>query len=89
MYKIFHGCDDIELHDLFSLSPVNNTRNSDGKLFVKHARTNKRKYSFSLRVTNPWNALPSSVKFAKTINEFKNRIDKLPQLQENLYGFDE
>ena len=89
MFKIFHGYDDINMHDLFCSTPVNITRNSEGKLFVKYANSNKRKYSFSFRVVNPWNALPSSVKFSKTVNEFKNQIDKLPQLENELYGFDE
>ena len=89
MFKIFHGYDDVNLCTLFTLSPVNITRNSEGKLYVPHARTNLRKFSFSARVINPWNALPTNVKYSKSINEFKNQIDKLPQLQDTFYGFDE
>ena len=89
MYKIFHKYDDVDINMLFSDTPVNITRNSDGKLFLKHARTNIRKFSFSHRVVNHWNSLPSSVKFSKTLNEFKNRIDALPQLQTMFIDFDE
>ena len=89
MFKIFHGYDDVDIGTLFTLSPVNFTRNSEGKLFVQHARTNIRKFSFAARVINPWNALPTNVKYAKTINEFKNQIDKLPHLQNDFYCYDE
>ena len=46
-------------------------------------------FLFSARVINPWNALPTIVKYSKSINEFKNQIDKLPKLQDTFYGFDE
>ena len=34
-----------------------------------------RKYSFSHRVVSKWNNLPNSIKFAKSVNEFKNLLD--------------
>ena len=80
MYKIFHGLDDIDMNLLFKSAPTTLTCNSAGKLFVQHANTNKRLFSFSYRVIKPWNDLPAHVKFAKTTNSFKNRIDSLPQL---------
>ena len=88
-FKIFHGFDDVNLHTLFSEAPVSITRNSAGKLFVKHAKTNKRKFSFSFRVINHSNALPTHVKFAKTVNEFKNQFDEMPQLVKFFCDFDE
>ena len=50
MFKIVHGDDDVDIGTLFALSPVNFTRNLEGKLFVQHARTNIRKFSFATRV---------------------------------------
>ena len=88
MYKIFHGLDDIDMKVLFKSAPISFTRNSAGKLFVQHANTNKRLFSFSYRVVKPWNDLPVHVKFAKTTNAFKNRIDNLPQLRDRFYCYD-
>ena len=89
MFKIYHGIDDIDFHKLFISAPISSTRNSAGKIFVKHANSNKRLYSFCFRIVKPWNDLPEKVKFSKTVNEFKNRIDKLPQLCDKFYCYDE
>jgi hypothetical protein len=45
------------------------------KLYKKHCRTNRRKYSFSQRVVAHWNALPESVINATSVNSFKNRLN--------------
>jgi hypothetical protein len=34
MYKMFHGIDEVDLHDFFSFSQTNMTRNSEGKVFA-------------------------------------------------------
>lgn len=39
-------------------------------------KTDARKYSFSVRVVDAWNSLPTSVKSAKTLNSFKSLYDK-------------
>ena len=39
-------------------------------------KTGARKYSFSVRVVDAWNSLPTSVKSAKTLNSFKSLYDK-------------
>ena len=36
-----------------------------------------RRYFFSQRVVNEWNALPTYVKHARNVNDFKNKYDKL------------
>ena len=48
MYKIFHKYDDVDINMLFSDTPVNITRNSDGKLFLKHAR---KKFLFRIELS--------------------------------------
>ncbi len=40
-------------------------------LAVQYARTDTRKYSFSVRVVDPWNRLPDPVKTAPTKEAFK------------------
>jgi hypothetical protein len=88
MYKMFHGIDEVDLHDFFSFSQTNMTRNSEGKVFIKHCVTNKRKFSFSYRVAHNWNSLPTDVKFSKNINIFKNSLDSIPKFVEQFYGVD-
>ena len=34
-----------------------------------------RKFFFSQRVVNHWNALPNHVKYASSVNDFKNKLD--------------
>ena len=88
LYKIYNGIDDISFHSLFSEVPCSSTRNSEGKIFVRQCRTNLRKNTFSNRVITNWNALPYSIKTAKSINDFKVFIDKDPKLSDLFYGFD-
>ena len=46
-------------------------------------------FIFQLELLTFGNALSTNVKYLKSINEFKNQIDKLTQLQDTFYGFDE
>ena len=85
-YKIMNNKDDIDLHSLFILTNPN-TRNNEGKLYKKYAGKNIRKFSFSHRVVNSWNNLPTHVKFAKSTNEFKTYVDTILANQ-NFYQFD-
>ena len=52
------------------------TRSHGYKLFKE--RANKKSYScfFTHRITNLWNSLPEDVVNAKSLNRFKNNIDK-------------
>lgn len=89
MFKIFHNLEDVSFENLFSLSKSDITRNSEGKLFLMHSNTNKRKFSFANRIVQPWNALPTSYKFAKDTNTFKNLLDSDKKVKPHLYYFDE
>ena len=88
LFKIYNGIDDIPFHSLFSEVPCSNTRNSEGKIFVKHCKTNLRKNTFSNRVITNWNTLPFSIKNAKSLNDFKVFIDNDPTLSDLFHGFD-
>ena len=79
---------DIDINKFFTFSHINSTRNPEGKLFQKHAPTNRRKYSFTNRVVAIWNTLPSNYKSAQNINEFKNLLDNDPKLQEIFLDYD-
>jgi len=87
-FKIFNQVVDVDVSSLFSLSLTDNTRNSQGKIFTKHCNINKRKFSFSFRITNHWNALTAEVKFAPSTNHFKNLLDSIPKFVDLFYDFD-
>lgn len=87
-YKIFNGIDDVPMDSLFPIAQYTNTRNADSKIFIRHCRTNKRKFSFSNRVAPLWNNLPSHHKFAQNINQFKNLLDDLPNFKKMFKDFD-
>ena len=68
--------DPITTHSIFKFSSNSRLRGHNFKILKKSI--NKSKYSnfFTNRVVNTWNNLPYSVVNAKSINEFKNLIDK-------------
>ena len=74
VYKIFHGLDDIKPDDLFSLE-TGITRNHGYKIQKVFNDHEFRKYSFSQRIINEWNRLPSEAVNAKSVNIFKNKVD--------------
>ena len=88
-YKIFNGFDNISVDSLFSVPQSNITRKTEGKIFIQHCHTNKRKMSFSHRVAPLWNALPTNVKFAPNINIFKNLLDEIPKFKELFIDYDD
>ena len=50
-----------------------------------HARTQLRKYSFAMRGVKYWNSLPEKIVTSKTLNTFKNRLDKYWKDQDLVY----
>jgi len=75
-YKILTGKEDVDINQLFQLSPnIHSTRGHHLKLFKKPSRINVRKFFFSQRVVDGWNSLPSSVVESPSVNTFKNRLD--------------
>ena len=79
---------DIQINDLFKLNITGITRKPDGKIFVEHCRTNKRKLVFGKRITHLWNALPTNTKFAQSTNQFKNFLDNDPKMVKLFFEFD-
>ena len=68
--------DPITTNSIFTFSNNNRLRGHNLKILKK--QVNKSKYSnfFTNRVVNNWNKLPTHIVNAKSINEFKNSIDK-------------
>ncbi len=52
------------------------TRGHPYTLSKTHCKLDTRKFFFTQRVVNLWNALPSNVVLSPTLNTFKNRLDK-------------
>ena len=75
-YKLFTNPNSNGFERFFSNAPSTITRNNTGKIYKEYSRTNIRKFSFSNRVIDPWNCLPTSTKTAKSLNIFKSQIDK-------------
>ena len=59
------------------------TRQTEGeyRLVQKFARTDPRKYSFAVRVVDPWNRLPDDLKLANSKEHFKAKMKRLKMLQ--------
>lgn len=90
IYKIVTGIYDKDACGFLKLwkdmAPRTGTRGHPFKLYPQQARTSLRKNSFALRVVNTWNSLPTFVVISKTVNTFKNRLDKYWSDQELLYN---
>ena len=52
------------------------TRNNEAKLIVKHFNTSVAQHFCPIKITTTWNALPSEVVSSRTVNSFKNSLDK-------------
>ena len=88
-YKIFNGIDNLDTNTFFQLATNLRTRNSQDNIFIRHCRTNKRKYSFSNRVAPVWNKLPVITKQANNLNTFKNFLDDVKFLREAKFEYDD
>ena len=71
----FKGFDGLEPNAFFTLSD-RVCRDHDLKLYKNQATLDIRKYSFSQRVVNEWNRLPSCVVDSNNVNNFKDGLDR-------------
>ncbi len=79
-YKILNSYTDIDPNNIFSFNTFDKTRNSNNKLFMRHCKTNIRKFSFSNRIIKHWNVLPDTIKSAPNLLTFKSLLDSHPQM---------
>ena len=61
---------------LFDYDPKDRTINNGAKLIVKHFNTSVPQHFYPIKITSTWNALPSEVVSSRTVNYFKNSLDK-------------
>ena len=52
------------------------TTNNGAKLIVKHFNTSVAEHFYPIKITTTWNALPNEVVTSRTVNFFKNSLDK-------------
>ena len=66
-----------QVDKLFKRVPVtNSTRSHNFKLKKNSFNTNQYKYFYTNRIVNLWNSLPNHIVNSKSVNMFKNKIDK-------------
>jgi len=83
-YKILTGRERIGRQQFFQLKQNDHGLRGHGwKIAKERSRLDIRKYSFSQRVVNSWNRLPSEVVDATTVNGFKNTYDTYFQDMDN------
>ena len=73
--RVLTGRTEIDPCDWFSLASYNGrgTRSTVDELNLKlsYGRLDTRKYSFTVRATQPWNTIPSEIKGLKKQEQFK------------------
>ena len=84
VYKYLHGKYSVKRHP-FKMANRKTTRGHALKLQKQYSRLDLRKFFFTNRVVEAWNALPDHVVLAPTLNAFKNKFDKHWQ---NVFSFD-
>ena len=76
VYKIINGLDRLETSTFFELQTTSTTRGHSQKFYKRKCRLDIRKYSFSYRIVNDWNSLPTTAIESKTLNTFKTHLDR-------------
>ena len=61
---------------LFDYDRNDSTRNNGAKLIVKHLNTSVAQHFYQIKITTTRNALPNEVVTSRTVNSFKNSLDK-------------
>ena len=76
MFKTLKGISNVDSQSLFSLN--NNHTSSNGwKLELKKFNTSQCGNFFTHKVASYWSRLPAGVVNGTTINQFKNRLDRV------------
>ena len=76
IYKITHGISGCPFENFFTINSYMSTRNNGLKFYKHHSHLNVRKHSFSQRVINDWNTLPSDIIQSPNVSLFKKRLDE-------------
>ena len=77
VFKIVKGLENLNPTDFFTFDFSNRLRGHNFKIIKSHCRLDIRKYFFSQRIINEWNALPLETVNSIDINGFKNKLEPL------------
>ncbi len=76
IYKILHGfLEGVQWQDFFKMADTCRLRGHPLKLRNDRSRLDLRKFTFSQRVVNLWNYLPTEVVTASSVKAFKNKLE--------------
>lgn len=75
-FKILKGIDNIDYSKLFTLCG-NQTRSNGWKLDLKRFSTTQCGEFFTYKIASYWNRLPTDVVNSASVNQFKNKLDKV------------
>ena len=81
VFKILHGLEGLSHEYFFQIHHESKTRGHPFKLNKNRFALDCRKYFFSQRVVDEWNALPEKAVTSTTVNQFKKEIAPLFGLQ--------
>ena len=87
VWKIFQGKSSISPNDIFSISPLINTRGHCLKLSHERCRLAARQRFFSVRVVSLWNSLSEEVVLSETVESFKRGLHR--SLGSVLFSFED
>ena len=87
VFRIIKGIDKILFETFFQYN-TSGTRGHHLKLEKPRATTKMRQNSFSHRAVNIWNSLPADAVTSKTINSFKNALEKFWKDDPLKYAFE-
>ena len=76
MFKYLNRFTTASARGLFDYDLNDRTRNNGAKLIVKQFNTSVAQHFYPIKLTTSWNALPSEVVSSRTVNSFKNSLDK-------------
>ena len=77
VYKMVNGTSGILFDSFFEYDTDGRTRGHSKKLRKKRLNTDLRKYFFTDRIINIWNALDDRTVTSANLNSFKNGLEKL------------
>ena len=76
VYKCLNEFTTASARELFDYDLNDRTRNNGAKLIIKHFNTSVAQHFYPIKITITWNALPNEVVTSRTVNSFKNSLDK-------------
>ena len=81
VFKILHGLEGLSHEYFFQIHHESKARGHPFKLKKNRFNLDCRKYFFSQRVVDKWNALPENAVTSTTVNQFRKEIAPLFGLQ--------